>query len=77
LKTFTGLALPPGFVEAIETARDPISAGIDQALHFAEQVLTVPGVAGLNLGAAYRSGDEVDATKAMVTVATELVGRSS
>jgi 5,10-methylenetetrahydrofolate reductase len=74
LKTFTGLALPPGFVDAIETARDPMTAGVDQALRFAEQVLEVPGVVGLNIGAAYRPGDEDDATKAMLTLARELIG---
>jgi 5,10-methylenetetrahydrofolate reductase len=75
MKSFTGLALPPGYIEAMESARDPMSTAIEQALRFSEQVLAVPGVAGLNIGAAYRPGDEADATQAMLTVTRELVGR--
>ena len=44
LQTFTGLALPPGYLETLERADDPVAAGIDAAIAFAHDVLRIDGV---------------------------------
>ena len=72
IKTFTALALPPGFVEAIEAAPAPFVAGVDQAVHFATAALEVPGVMGVNLTAAYPAGHEDGALAATIAVARAL-----
>ena len=72
LRTFTGLALPPGFVETIEEARDPFVAGIEQAVRYASEVLAVPGVVGVNLSAAYPPDADEREIEAAVAVAVAL-----
>ena len=51
LAAFPGLVLPPGFLEGILDAPDPAVAGIDAAVRLAEELLDVPGVRGVDLGA--------------------------
>ena len=46
LAAFPGLVLPPGFLDGILDARDPVVAGIDAAVRLAEELLDVPGCAG-------------------------------
>ncbi len=72
IKTFTGLVLPEGFVAAIDGAADPFAEGVAQAIAFARAVLGVPGVAGVDLSAAFPPGTEDVATRAAVAVAREL-----
>lgn len=75
IRTFTALALPPGFVETIEAARDPFVAGVDQAVRFATAALDVPGIVGVDLGAVYPPGSEDRAIAATIAVAQALRGR--
>lgn len=49
LRSFTGLALPPGYVEGVLSARDTVAAGIEVAVRYSEALLEVPGVRGVNL----------------------------
>ena len=51
LAAFPGLVLPPGFLDGILDARDPVGRGIDAAVRLAEELLDVPGVRGVDLGA--------------------------
>lgn len=69
IKTFTGLALPPGLTNTIESARNPYTAGIDACAAFARSVLAISGVHGINLSGTHPPGDEVralDAAKAFI-----------
>ncbi len=75
LRTFTGLALPHGYLAAIEEARDPFIAGVDQAVEFATAVLDVRGVAGINLSSAFPPGQEEAALAASLAVSRALGGR--
>jgi 5,10-methylenetetrahydrofolate reductase len=72
IKSFTALALPDGFVAAIEDSSDPFRAGVDQAVAHAREVLAVPGIGGINLSAASPVGSEDVALRASVAVIEEL-----
>jgi 5,10-methylenetetrahydrofolate reductase len=72
IKTFTGLALPEGLVEAVEAQGDPWTAGVREAVRFAEAVLDVPGVGGIDLSVAAPPGDEAAAVRACATIAREV-----
>lgn len=74
LRTFTGLALPDGFIERISAATDPFGAGVDESLRYAEAVLGVPGVHGVDLGVTCPPGEEQEALRAEQTIARELRG---
>ncbi len=75
LRTFTGLALPPGMDEAVSSARHPLAAGVDVAVRFAEHCLDVPGVVGVVLGAPHPEGEDHLALTAIATVSRALRGR--
>ena len=72
LRTFTGLALPDGYIEAIETAVNPTTAAIDAAIQFAQSVLALDGVDGVNVSCAIAPGDEDAAARAIVSVCDAL-----
>ncbi len=72
IKTFTGLALPDGLVEAVEAQGDPWTAGVREAVRFAEAVLDVPGVRGIDLSVAAPPGDEAAAVRACAAIAREV-----
>jgi 5,10-methylenetetrahydrofolate reductase len=72
IQTFTGLALPDGFLAAIDDAADPFTTGVEQALRYARTVLEVPSVAGVDLSAAVPPGGEADVLAAELVVAREL-----
>jgi methylenetetrahydrofolate reductase (NADPH) len=74
LATFPGLILPPGFIAGILDAPDPAVAGIDAAVRLAEELLAVPGVRGVDLGALPVPGDEDATAAALATVARALRG---
>lgn len=52
LRSFTGLVLPPGYVDGILSAADPFKAGVAAAVDLAVSLLEVPGVRGVNLSGA-------------------------
>lgn len=68
LQTFTALALPPGYLDAIARADDACSAGIDAAIAFAHDVLAIDGVQGVDLSSAVPDGEEDLALQAIATV---------
>jgi methylenetetrahydrofolate reductase (NADPH) len=74
LAAFPGLVLPTGFLEGILDARDPEVAGIDAAVRLAHELLDVPGVRGVDLGAVPVKGEEEATTRALVTVGRALRG---
>ncbi|HEY0815424.1 MAG TPA: methylenetetrahydrofolate reductase C-terminal domain-containing protein [Pseudonocardia sp.] len=74
LAAFPGLVLPPGFLAGILDAPDPVGAGIDAAVRLAEELLAVPGVRGVDLGAVPVAGTEDETARALATVARALRG---
>ena len=68
LAAFPGLVLPPGFLAGILDAPDPAVAGIDAAVRLAEELLDVPGVRGVDLGAVPVKGEEDATARALATV---------
>jgi 5,10-methylenetetrahydrofolate reductase len=49
LRSFTGLHLPPGYVDGVLAARNPLRAGVAAAVALSQALLEVPGVRGVNL----------------------------
>jgi len=74
LAAFPGLVLPPGFLAGILDARDPVVAGVDAAVRLAEELLDVPGVQGVDLGAVPAKGEEDATCRALATVGRALRG---
>ncbi len=72
LRTFTGLALPDGYIDAIETAFDPTTAAIDAAIQFARSVLALDDIDGVNVSCAIAPGEEDSAARAIVSVCDAL-----
>jgi methylenetetrahydrofolate reductase (NADPH) len=72
LAAFPGLVLPPGFLAGILDAPDPVAAGIDAAVRLAEELLAVPGVRGVDLGAVPAKGEEAATCRALATVGRAL-----
>ena len=74
LAAFPGLVLPPGFLAGILDAPDPAVAGIDAAVRLAEELLDLPGVRGVDLGAVPVKGEEAATCRALATVGRALRG---
>jgi len=74
LMSFTGLALPDGYLDALASARDPFTEGVRQAVAYARAVLDVSGVVGVDLSTASPIGSEEIATRAAIAVIEELRG---
>jgi hypothetical protein len=72
LRRFPGLALPPGYLAAIESAPDPRRAGIAAAVSLAESYLAVPGVRGVDLCAVSTPGRELSTTDALAQIGRAL-----
>jgi 5,10-methylenetetrahydrofolate reductase len=72
IRTFTALALPDGLLAAVEAARDPFAEGVRRAVAFAQRVLEVPGVAGVDLSMAPSPGERELALDAIRTIAKEV-----
>ena len=72
--SFAADRLPPGYLDAIMSAPDPTEEGVTAAVNFAEDVLTVPGVDGVNLSAGAGPGQELAVTRAMAEVSRRVLG---
>jgi methylenetetrahydrofolate reductase (NADPH) len=72
--SFAADRLPPGYLDAIMNAPDPAQSGVTAAAHFAEAVLAVPGVDGVNLSAGVGPGQELAVTRAMAEVGRRVLG---
>jgi 5,10-methylenetetrahydrofolate reductase len=72
LRRFTGLATPPGLLDRVAGARSPWATGVDEAVRFAEAVLAVPDVAGVDLSGVAGAGEEATMAEAMAAVGRRL-----
>jgi 5,10-methylenetetrahydrofolate reductase len=72
--SFAADRLPPGYLDAIMNAPDPAESGVTAGAHFAEAVLAVPGVDGVNLSAGAGPGQELAETRAMAEVCRRILG---
>ncbi len=72
LAAFPGLVLPPGFLDGIVDAPRPELAGIDAAVRLGAELLEVPGVRGVDLGAVPVPGQEDATARALATIAGAL-----
>ena len=76
LASFAADRLPPGYIDAIMSAPDPVECGVAAAVQFAEAVLAVPGVNGVNLSAGAGPGQERDITRTLAEVSRRVLGGS-
>jgi 5,10-methylenetetrahydrofolate reductase len=74
LASFAADRLPAGYLDAIMSAPDPAEAGVAAAVHFAEAVLAVPGVDGVNLSAGAGPGQERHVMRAVAEVSRRVLG---
>ena len=72
LRSFTSLVLPNGYLDRILTAADPHREGIRAAVELGRDMLSVPGVRGVNLSGGPAEGAEVAFAAAMAEVAQQL-----
>lgn len=70
LRSFTGLALPPGYVDGVLSARDTVHAGIDAAVRLSEALLEIPGVRGVNLSGGGGPGSRLAPPDVAASLAT-------
>jgi 5,10-methylenetetrahydrofolate reductase len=74
LKGFPSLVLPPGYLDRILSASNPSAAGIATAIELAEQLLSVPGVSGVNLSGGPAVGAEEAFAKGLAQIGRALAG---
>lgn len=69
---FPGLHLDPAAVSAVLAAPDPREAGIAAAVAEARQLLSVPGVVGVNLSGRATAGGGVEAARVKAEIGTRI-----
>ncbi|NEM91434.1 methylenetetrahydrofolate reductase C-terminal domain-containing protein [Galbitalea soli] len=69
LRSFTSLALPPGYLERILGAADPFEEGIAAAVELAHGMLALDSVAGVNLSGGAGAGREAWFAEALGRIA--------
>jgi 5,10-methylenetetrahydrofolate reductase len=74
LQAFPGLHLDPVAVGRVLADPDPIKAGIDAAVTEAQQLLTVPGVIGVNISGLASASGELAAARIKATVGRAVLG---
>jgi hypothetical protein len=75
--SFAGDRMPPGYLDAIMSAPCPAEEGVTAAVHFAEALLALPGVDGVNLSAGAGPGRELAVTRATAEVSRRVLGARS
>ena len=75
LQNFPGLHLDSARVDAVLTASDPVTAGIEAAVGEAREVLEIPGVVGVNISGLASAEGELSAAKIKATVGREVLGK--
>lgn len=68
LASFAGDQMPPGYLEAILGAEDPLLAGVTAAVDLVGSMLKIPGVNGVNLSAGAPPGYEFGTAKALAEI---------
>ncbi|GAA1000404.1 methylenetetrahydrofolate reductase C-terminal domain-containing protein [Subtercola frigoramans] len=69
LRSFTTLVLPEGYLERILGARDVYAEGIAAAIDFCNELLSLDGVAGVNLSGGPEDGRESFFAEALARIA--------
>jgi methylenetetrahydrofolate reductase (NADPH) len=69
IQKFHNLVLPPGYLEGIMTASDVRRAGIQAAIRFGHDLLSQPGVRGLNLSSVPEPGQELTMAQDLAEIA--------
>ncbi len=72
LQSFPSLVLPAGYLERILAAADPCAEGIRAAVELSSQMLSVPGVRGVNLSGGPAHGAEVHFAAALAEIGAAL-----
>lgn len=72
IRSFTTLALPPGYLETILAAADPYEAGIAAAVELGRALLALPGVVGVDLSGGAGPDDRLDYARALAEIGREL-----
>jgi 5,10-methylenetetrahydrofolate reductase len=72
LQAFAGMVAPPGLIERVLAAPDPWEAGVAEAVRFAERMLAVDDVAGVDLSGVSGPGEEPALARAMTEIARRL-----
>lgn len=75
LRTFPGLVLPDGYLDAVLEATDPERSGIDATVALAETMLALDGISGVNLSGGPADGAEEAFAAAMATIGQRLRAR--
>lgn len=71
---YPGTSLPAALLQRVAGARDPRKAGLRAAVELARELLAVPGVIGVHLGAGVLPGAELEAAADLALVAAEVRG---
>ena len=74
IRSFTGLALPPGYVESILESEDSRAAGIEAAARFAAELLEIDGVVGVNLSGGPLPGGELGFAEGLAEISERILG---
>jgi 5,10-methylenetetrahydrofolate reductase len=72
LRRFPGLVLPPGLLEAVLGAADPVSRGIEAAIEIGRHLLGSGRFAAVNLSGSASAGGMRDRARIMAAIAKEL-----
>jgi methylenetetrahydrofolate reductase (NADPH) len=74
IASFAADRLPPGYLDAITSAPDPVSSGLTAAASLAQAMLALPGVDGVNLSSGAGPGQEADTMRAVAEVSRRVLG---
>ena len=72
LQSFAGMVTPPGLLDRVLAAADPWKTGVAEAVTFAESILALPDVAGIDLSGVTIPGEEPTLAAAMAEIARRL-----
>ncbi|MGF7235152.1 MAG: methylenetetrahydrofolate reductase C-terminal domain-containing protein [Frankia sp.] len=73
IRSFAGARLPRGYLERIERAPDPATAGVEASVELTRAMLGVAGVDGVNLSGGTHPGEELEAARAMADISRQAV----
>ncbi|CAN5216088.1 methylenetetrahydrofolate reductase C-terminal domain-containing protein [soil metagenome] len=72
LRSFTTLVLPPGYLDRVLHAVDPVAEGIAAAVELGRELLAIDGVRGLNLSGGAGPGREAWFAEALGQISDQL-----
>lgn len=72
LASFPGFVLPPGYLDRILAADDPQQTGIRAAVELSEELMRIPGVAGVNLSGGSAPGAELAFAESLAEIGSRL-----